>query len=78
MGCCCSCIGGGDDGSPTGASETEMQEQELADRKILSIARGMSAPSIEVEDFNKVCDDSWRAAPMYCNVECVARALFLC
>ena len=55
MGCCCSCIGG-KEGEDEGAvvSETEMREQELANRKVLAIARGMSAPSIDVQDYNKV------------------------
>jgi hypothetical protein len=56
MGCCCSCLGGDqEDGSPS-AAETELQAQNAeVDKKILSIARGMSAPTIEVEDRTKVC-----------------------
>lgn len=61
MGCCSSCLGGGDDGAPS-AAETEMQAQNAeADKKILSIARGMSAPSIEVADRTKV-----RRLNIYC------------
>lgn len=59
MGCCCSCWGGGgeeENGSASSAAETELQAQNAeGDRKMLSIARGMSAPTIEVEDRTKVC-----------------------
>lgn len=55
MGACCSCCGQGsaDDGSS--ASEMEMRAQNAeAEAKVLSVARGMSAPSIEVVDRTKV------------------------
>lgn len=49
MGGCCSCLKGGveDDSNGTAAAETELAETA---RKHLCISRGMSAPSIEVED----------------------------
>lgn len=52
--CCCSCISGGD-GEGGSAAETELQQRNAeADKKTLAIARGMSSPTIEVEDRVKV------------------------
>lgn len=51
MGCCCSTKG--EDEGPA-VSEAEMREQELANRKVLSVAKAMSAPSIKVQDYNTV------------------------
>lgn len=51
MGCCCSCLKGGDPGGLR--SETEMNHQNIAaagNRMKLSIARPMTAPSIDVDD----------------------------
>jgi hypothetical protein len=58
-GCCSSCFGGdndGDDGKVTLSNEEiELQAQQAEkDLKSLSIARGMSAPTIEVIDRVKV------------------------
>ena len=50
MGCCCSSKEGSSDDGAGAVSETEMREHETADRKVLAIARGMSAPSIAVPD----------------------------
>ena len=56
MGCCCSCLEK-NDGSE--AAETEMQAQNAEqNNKTMCIARGMSAPSIEVADRTKVGTDS--------------------
>lgn len=46
---------GAEDGSArNGLTDAHMNEQEMTNRKILSIARGMSAPTIELKDSNKV------------------------
>ena len=56
MGCCCSSKEGSSDGAAGAVSETEMREHETANRKVLAIARAMSAPSIDVTDnYTKVC-----------------------
>lgn len=60
MGGCCSCCGGGsndgdDDKVTLSSAEIELQAQQAEkDLKSLSIARGMSAPTIEVVDRVKV------------------------
>ena len=59
MGVCCSCCGGGDndDDKATTLSSTEIElqaQQAEKDAKSLAIARGMSAPTIEVIDRVKV------------------------
>jgi hypothetical protein len=54
MGICCSCC---DDGESQISSETEMQNRGSSssqNRKALSIARALTAPSIDVEDDTKV------------------------
>ena len=79
MGCCCSCSGG-KEGEDEGAvvSETEMREQELANRKVLAIARGMSAPSIDVQDYNKVrCVVTRAVCRVLCAAYCVNMTVFL-
>jgi hypothetical protein len=59
-GCCSSCFGGrnnddDDDKATLSTAELELQAQQTEkDLKSLSIARGMSAPTIEVEDRTKV------------------------
>lgn len=56
MGCCCSSKEESSNGGGGAVSETEMREHETANRKVLAIARAMSAPSIEVPDNDtKVC-----------------------
>jgi hypothetical protein len=59
-GCCSSCCGIGNDGDDDkgalSAAELELQAQKSqADLKSLSVARGMSAPTIEIQDRTKVC-----------------------
>lgn len=62
MGGCCSCCGGdsSDDGNNTNkvtlsSAEIELQAQQAEkDAKSLAIARGMSAPTIDVMDRVKV------------------------
>jgi hypothetical protein len=60
MGICCSCCtsrddGDGDDKATMSTAELELQSQQAEkDLKSLAVARGMSAPTIEVEDRTKV------------------------
>ena len=50
---CCSSTDGDNGNGEVSAAELELQAQ--ADLKSLCIVRGMSAPTIEIEDRTKVC-----------------------
>jgi hypothetical protein len=57
MGCCSSCLGRNenDNGGCSSAAETEMRAQnDEATAKVLAVARGMSAPTIDVIQRTKV------------------------
>jgi hypothetical protein len=57
MGACCSrcCNSSGNDDGNGEVSAAELELQAQAYLKSLCIVRGMSAPTIEIEDRTKVC-----------------------
>jgi hypothetical protein len=73
MGCCSSCLGRteNDNGGGSSAAETEMRAQnDEAAAKVLAVARGMSAPTIDVIQRTKVGKNDTDDDVLMCRGSC--------